>query len=74
MEKVKVNSYGDFTCICKNTPSDDGFFTTDIKGNELEPVIGGEWENLYTCNSCGRVINQDTLEVVNRVKEIKWAD
>jgi hypothetical protein len=73
-EKITANNYGDFTCLCGNVASSDGFIASDIKGNELEPIIGGKWKNLYTCNRCGRVINQDTLEVVNKVKEVKWAE
>lgn len=51
-------------CICKNTPSGDGFYPCDEKGNEMEPTIGSGWTNLYVCAQCGRIINQDTLEVV----------
>lgn len=51
-----------WVCICGNRPRDDGFFPCDKDGNEMEPVEG--WEGLYVCDRCGRVINQDSLEVV----------
>jgi hypothetical protein len=50
-------------CICGNTPIDHGFYPCDERGNEVEPVKGS-WKNLYICGNCGRIINQDTLEVV----------
>ena len=51
-------------CICGNTPSGDGFFPCDEKGNEMEPNIGSNWNGLYVCARCGRVIEQDTLKVI----------
>lgn len=65
-EKIshEVGSEDAWICLCGNVPSDDGFYPCDRKGNEMEPVQG--WENLYVCLSCGRIINQDTLEVVGR--------
>jgi hypothetical protein len=53
-----------WVCICKNTPVDDGFYPCDEKGNEMEPTIGSGWTDLYVCARCGRIIKQDTLEVV----------
>jgi len=44
----------------------DGFFTCDDKGNEVEPIEELWLEPLYVCNRCGRIINQETLEVVGR--------
>ena len=53
-------------CLCGNRPDSDGFYTCDEKGNEVEPVEG-EWdEPLYVCNGCGRIVHQETLEVVGR--------
>ena len=51
-------------CICKNRPDSAGFYPCDIQGNEMEPVKG--WIGLYVCNNCGRIIEQDTLEVIGR--------
>ena len=55
-----------WTCICGNTPDSDGFYPCDKEGNEMEPSKGSDWDNLYVCASCGRIINQDTLEVIGR--------
>jgi len=49
-------------CLCGNTPVGQGFYPCDKDGKEMEPVSG--WENLYVCDRCGRIIRQDTLEVV----------
>lgn len=53
-------------CICKNTPIGSGFDTCDENGNYLEPMLGNGWNGFYCCADCGRIINQDTLEVVGR--------
>jgi hypothetical protein len=55
-----------WVCICGNTPSDGGFYPCDKEGNEMEPLIGSDWDGLYVCADCGRIIKQDTLEVVGR--------
>jgi hypothetical protein len=51
-------------CICGNMPHCDGFYPCDKTGNEVEPVTG--WSGLYVCNGCGRIIKQDSLEVIGR--------
>lgn len=56
-------------CICGNTAADDGFFPCDQYGNELEPTVGSAWSGLYVCFKCGRIINQDTLEVIGKNPE-----
>ena len=43
-----------------------------MEGNEVEPVAG--WDNLYVCARCGRIINQDTLEVIGRNPHFKRLD
>ena len=53
-------------CICNNTPVAQGFFACDKDGNEMEPNLGSNWDGLYVCASCGRIIKQGTLEVVGR--------
>ena len=55
-----------WVCICKNTPSDGGFYPCDEQGSEMEPLVGSGWNGLYVCADCGRIINQETLEVVGR--------
>ena len=52
-------------CVCGNTPVSDGFFPCDSNGDEVEPVEG-QWDDLYVCARCGRIIQQGTLEVVDR--------
>ena len=51
-----------WVCVCGNVPHDDGFYPCDKTGNEMEPVTG--WSGLYVCYRCGRIINQDSLEVI----------
>jgi hypothetical protein len=53
-----------WVCLCGNQPDYDGFFPCDEEGNEMEPVEG--WKSLYVCFRCGRIIHQDSLEVVGR--------
>ena len=45
----------EWICVCKNTPSHDGFYACDEDGDLIEP--GNEGEYLYRCDYCGRVIN-----------------
>jgi hypothetical protein len=45
--------------------SGDGFFTCDKDGVEVEP--DEHWTtDCYVCNSCGRMIDYNTLEVVGK--------
>lgn len=50
-------------CLCDNTPTSDGFFPCDAEGNEMDPIKGSDWDELYVCGRCGRIIHQSTLEV-----------
>ena len=59
-----------WVCHCGNMPHTDGFYPCDKDGHEVEPNLGGDWQNLYVCASCGRIIDQDTLEVVGRKQRI----
>jgi hypothetical protein len=45
------------------------FTSCDAQGNEMEPVKG--WNGLYVCDDCGRIINQDTLEVIGQRTKAK---
>lgn len=67
-ERITHESGNDeaWVCICGNTPSDGGFYPCDKEGNEMEPTVGSDWDGLYVCADCGRIIKQDTLEVVGR--------
>jgi hypothetical protein len=53
-------------CICGNTPVSEGFYPCDKEGREVEPDAG--WDDLYVCAKCGRIIKQNSLEVVGRTR------
>ena len=55
-------------CLCRNTPTDDGFYPCDENGDEVEPTEAAWKTNLYVCAHCGRMIDFTTLEVVGRNK------
>ncbi|MFA6083437.1 hypothetical protein [Mucilaginibacter sp.] len=55
---------GEWLCLCANVAFDDGFYTCDTQGEEMEPLIGSDWKGLYACAACGRIINGDTRKVV----------
>ncbi|HXA18929.1 MAG TPA: hypothetical protein VN380_18185 [Thermoanaerobaculia bacterium] len=56
-------------CLCDNTPSEDGFYPCDEKGDEVEPVAG--WSGRYVCFRCGRIIDPESLRVVGRNSQPK---
>jgi hypothetical protein len=56
-----------WVCICGNMPSEDGFYPIDDDNHEVEPTPEDWLTNQYYCNRCGRVIDQDTLEVVRKL-------
>jgi len=49
-------------CICGNTPDHGGFYSCDEDGDLIEP--GDEWEHLYRCEDCGRVIDDRDHKVI----------
>jgi hypothetical protein len=53
-------------CVCGNRPSSGGFQPCDKNGDEISPDKGSNWAGLYVCDGCGRIIDQNTLEVVGR--------
>lgn len=55
-----------WVCVCGNRPTEDGFYPCDKNGNEIEPVVGSNWESLYVCAQCGRIISLNTLEVIGQ--------
>jgi hypothetical protein len=59
-------------CICLNYPEGGGFYPCDARGDEIDAAIGSDWTNLYVCADCGRIINQDTLEVLGQNKNPKF--
>jgi hypothetical protein len=59
-------------CLCGNRPDSDSFFPCDKDGNEMEPAEG--WAGLYVCARCGRIIDQDSLEVVDQNPNFRRLD
>jgi hypothetical protein len=56
-------------CICGNQPTLQGFYSCNKEGVPVEP--DERWTtNWYVCDRCGRIIDQATLAVVGRNKEI----
>lgn len=56
-----------WVCLCGNTPSNAGFYPVNNNGEVVEPTYS-EWNtNNYVCSNCGRIIDMNTLEVVNHV-------
>jgi hypothetical protein len=53
-------------CLCGNTPFAEGFHPCDEKGNDVFSNPEAWESNLQACDRCGRIINQDTLEVVGQ--------
>lgn len=54
---------GDIYCLCGNDPNYYGFFPCDGHGEMIEPVAD-EWDNLYVCTLCSRMIDIRTAAVV----------
>lgn len=55
---------GWWMCACGNEPELEGFYPCNSEGEIVEPTPE-LWNGLlYVCDKCGRIINQDTLEVV----------
>ena len=64
-------------CLCGNNPAYDGLYPCLPDGTPVEPLADGPWdEKLYVCAKCGRIVNQDTLEVTGQrdPATINWAD
>lgn len=69
-EKIKTDRMG-WMCICGNQPDYQGFYPSDEQGNELDPdgPFGKDWQQLWTCDRCGRIINDKTLKVVGQTEK-----
>lgn len=63
----ELDDQGAWLCICGNDASDAGFFPINDQDQEVEPTPKDWQTNQYCCGRCGRVIDQDTLEVVRQV-------
>ena len=64
--KHKASSPDDWICSCGNEPASDGFYACDENGNEIEPTPEHWKQPLYVCGRCGRIIHQETMEVVGK--------
>jgi hypothetical protein len=53
-----------WVCICGNETGHAGFQPCDNAGIEIEPHLGSDWNDLYCCGQCDRIIDQNTLVVV----------
>lgn len=51
-------------CSCGNQPNLSGFYPCHPNGVIREP--DRDWNGLYVCYDCGRIIQQDTLEIVGQ--------
>lgn len=61
-------------CLCGNIDSYEGFWPCDKNGNEMVPSIDSDWDDLYVCGDCSRIINQETLEVIGQNPEHRRLD
>ena len=59
-----ISGPDDWKCLCGNEPLKEGFYPCDSEGEMVEPTPEDWTTNWYVCAQCGRIINQDTLEVV----------
>jgi hypothetical protein len=60
-----------WTCKCGNQSHLEGFYACDKVGNEMSPEVGLNWGGLYVCARCGRIIDQQTSEVVGKNPNFK---
>ena|SRR3712207_5123018 len=53
-------------CLCGNTPRQEGFYpcTAEGVGVMVGPTVAAWATPWYVCDRCGRIIDQDTREVV----------
>ncbi len=64
MQKHSIeHDNGDWTCLCGNYASLDGFFPCDETGREVEPTPVDWHTNLYICAQCNRLIDVNTAEI-----------
>ena len=56
------------TCPCGNRPDLHGYVPCDDEGNEVEPVPGGLWTDLWVCRSCGRIWHEESGLVLGRAQ------
>lgn len=51
-------------CVCGNHAEREGFSSCDLDGNDKDPLMASALEDLYRCNSCGRLIDQHSRKIV----------
>jgi len=56
------NTPDEWRCPCGNTVDGSGFENCLIDGTVVLPDLGSDWDGLYRCADCGRII---ALECVN---------
>lgn len=61
----RITKDGDFlVCVCSNRGDSGSFEPCMPDGTVVEPAVEGPWQGeLYLCETCGRIVNQHTLEV-----------
>jgi hypothetical protein len=67
----EAGNHEGWICLCGNTPVGAGFYPCDIHGNEMVPTLESGWDDLYVCANCGRIIRQQSLEIVGINPELK---
>jgi hypothetical protein len=60
----------EWICLCGNTADADGFSTCAANGEDIEPNIGSDWDNLYRCDRCYRIIDQRDRRVVGMAPQL----
>ena len=62
--KMKIKGTKDnWICLCGNTALEHGFYPCDSEGYIVEPTPYEWTTNWYVCDKCGRIIDQETLEI-----------
>lgn len=46
----------ELTCECGNNTFLYGFYPCDENGNEIEPTIDSNWNGLYICPNCRKIM------------------
>ena len=69
---IHVSKEGEFTCLCGNVASSDGFDPCNYAGLAMEPTE--EWPGLYRCNQCMLIIRGECWIDDNKAKLGKLGD
>jgi hypothetical protein len=66
MQRINVDPVGsdEWLCLCGNRAIEDGFYPCNSEGEQVEPTDEDWTTNCYVCDRCGRIIRQDSREVV----------